>query len=113
VLTSCHPSKPLSSDEALVVGRWQCNPRNGAVWRITFSRDHTAVFSLPHDDSVDANKRDAKFDRSFKATWWIDGDQLVYADADQPTKEKAKIKLSEFKTATPFGSDPNAYLERM
>ena len=31
----------------------------------------------------------------------------------QPTKEKARIKLSEFKTATPFGSDPNAYLERM
>jgi hypothetical protein len=43
----------------------------------------------------------------------MDGDQLVYADADQPTKEKAKIKLSEFKTATPFRSDPNAYLERM
>src|SRR5438270_13840658 len=71
-----------SAEEAKVIGTWQYNPRNGTIWRMTFSPDHKVVLSNPHDPSVDANLLDAKFDPVFIGTWRIDGGELVYTSQD-------------------------------
>src|SRR5713101_4501602 len=74
-----------SADEAKVIGTWQCNPRNGKVWRYAFSSDHKAVLSLPHDESVDANLRDAQFDPVFSGTWRLDG-TILFTQSKRKTR---------------------------
>lgn len=98
----------------VVIGRWQCNPRTGAVWRYTFYRNHTVTLSLPHDDTVDANQRNAKFDVSLTGTWHIEGDDLVYTTEEKgPVPERTmRIRLSEFRNAQYF-PDKDARWERM
>ena len=105
-----------SAGEAKLIGTWQCNPRNGKIWRMTFTSDHKLVLALPHDETVDANLRDAKFDFFISGTWRIDGDDLVYTIQDKETqtpKTTTRMKLSEFEHAAPFGTDREAYLGRM
>src|SRR5436190_19927664 len=72
-----------STDEAKIIGVWQCNPRNGKVWRMTFTQDHKIIMSLPHDETVDANLREAKFDEAFSGTWRIERDELIYTIEDK------------------------------
>ncbi len=105
-----------SGEEAKIIGVWQCNPRNGKVWRITFTADHKIVMSLPHDETVDANLREAKFDKVFSGTWRIDRDELVYTIEDKEhkiPKATTRMKLAEFRNAAAFGTDREAYLERL
>jgi hypothetical protein len=105
-----------SADEAKIIGVWQCNPRNGKVWRMTFTSDHKIVMSLPHDETVDANLRQTKFDEAFSGTCRIERDELVYTVQDKDAyvpKATTRMKLSEFEHASPFGTDREAYLERM
>jgi hypothetical protein len=105
-----------SSNEAKVIGTWQCNPRNGQIWRITFASDHTVILSLPQDDAVDANLRDTKFERVFSGTWRLDGNEVAYTVEDKKLhipKTTMKMRLSDFERAKPFGTDPDAYLERL
>src|SRR5437667_11795265 len=75
-----------SAGEAKVIGTWQCNPRNGKIWRMTFTSDHKLVLAIPHDETVDANLRDAKFDFFISGTWRIDGDALFLHIQDKDTK---------------------------
>jgi len=105
-----------SAEETKIIGVWQCNPRNGRVWRMTFSSDHKIVLALPHDETVDANLREAKFDEAFSGTWRIERGELVYTVQDKDAyipKTTTRMKLSEFEHASPFGTDREAYLERM
>jgi hypothetical protein len=104
------------SEDAQVVGTWQCNPRNGAIWRMTFTADHKLILALPAEDTVDANRRDAKFKFFMTGTWHIDGEDVVYTMEDKDhniPKTTTRMKLAEFKHAVPFGTDREAYLERM
>ena len=83
---------------------------------MTFSPDHTVVLALPHDETVDANLRDAKFDFFSSGTWRIDGTDVVYTIEKKESgipKTTTRMKLSEFEHTPPFGTDPNAYLERL
>ena len=74
----------------MVVGKWQITVHQ-AVWRYNFCRDHTVTLSLPRDDEVNANERNAKFVLVRSGTWRIEGTDVVYT-------EKAK--------ASPFGELP-------
>lgn len=83
---------------------------------MTFSSDHKIVLALPHDETVDANLREAKFDEAFSGTWRIERGELVYTVQDKDAyipKTTTRMKLSEFEHASPFGTDREAYLERM
>jgi hypothetical protein len=105
-----------SADEAKIIGVWQCNPRNGNIWRMTFTSDHKLVLALPNDKTHDVNLRDAKFDFFLSGTWRIDGTDLVYTIEDpgsETPKTTTRMKLSEFEHAAPFGTDRDAYLQRM
>jgi hypothetical protein len=105
-----------SSNEAKVIGTWQCNPLNGKVWRMTFASDHTVILALPRDESVDASMRTARFDEAFSGAWRLDGNEVVYTVEDKEThipKTTTRMKVSDFEHAKPFGVDPNAYLERL
>ncbi len=105
-----------SADEAKVIGVWQCNPRNGTIWRMTFSADHRLTMAIPRDATVDANDRDAKFDKMFSGTWHIERDEVVYTVTDKNgsvPKTTTRMKLSEFERAPPLGVDREAYLERL
>jgi hypothetical protein len=104
------------SKDAQVVGTWQCNPRNGAIWRMTFTGDHKVVLALPADENVDANQRDAKFKFFTVGTWRIDGDDVVYTVEDKGhniPKTTTRMKLADFKNAAAFGTNREAYLERL
>jgi hypothetical protein len=104
------------AEEAKIIGVWQCNPRNGKVWRMTFTPDHKIVMSLPHDETVDANLREAKFDEAFSGIWRIERDELVYTIEDKEhdiPKTTTRMKLAEFKNAAAFGTDREAYLQRL
>src|SRR6266403_351613 len=88
------------SQDAQVIGTWQCNPRNGKIWRMTFTSDHKLVLALPLDETVDANQRDGKFKFFMAGTWRIDGDDLVYTIEDKEhdiPKTTTRMKLAEFK----------------
>ena len=105
-----------SADEAKVIGVWQCNPQNGTIWRMTFAPDHTLALALPHDQTVDSNRRDAKFDFFMSGTWYLDGSDLVYTieqKEGEVLKAVTRISLSKFENTPPFGTDPNYYLERL
>ena len=106
-LSACGCAR-LSEEEALVVGQWQINTQNGAVWRYTFSRDYRVTISLPRDETVDANQRDAKFDVVAAGTWHIDGNDVVYIEPERTSR----IPLSELRAARPFPSN-EARWERM
>src|SRR4051794_13354242 len=96
------------SEDAQVVGTWQCNPRNGAIWRMTFTADHKLILGLPVDDMVDANRRDAKFKFLMAGTWHIDGEDVVYTMEDKERnipKTTTRMKLADFKHAVPFGTN--------
>ena len=104
------------SQDSQVIGTWQCNPRNGKIWRMTFTSDHKLVLALPADETVDANQRDANFNFSMAGTWRIDGDDLIYTIEDKEhdiPKTTTRMKLAEFRHAAAFGTDREAYLERM
>jgi hypothetical protein len=88
----------------------------GKIWRITFASDHTVTLSLPQDDAVDANLCDTKFERLFSGTWRLDGNEVTYTVEDKKLhipKTTMKMRLSDFERAKPFGTDPDAYLERL
>jgi hypothetical protein len=90
---------PRSSAEAEVIGTWQYDPKNGAVWRYTFAPDHTVVLSIPHDDYVDVNLANAKFDPMTSGTWRLDGKDVVYTMKSEHEKNgqvTATIKKTEF-----------------
>lgn len=112
-MTGCGP--PLSNDEATVVGMWQLNTFNGAVWRYTFRRNHTVTVSLPRDDSVNANRRDADFVVVQRGNWSIEGPEVVYTlnATDSVPARTTRFPLSELRQAVPFGTDINARWERM
>jgi|SRR5882724_4980109 len=116
LLLAASSSACQHSVDAEVVGTWQCNPRNGAIWRMTFTADHKVILALPADGTVDANRRDAKFKFFMAGTWHIDGEDLVYTMEDKEReipKTTTRMKLVDFKHAVPFGTDREAYLERM
>jgi hypothetical protein len=105
-----------SANDANLIGTWQCNPRNGKIWRMTLRSDHKLVLALPRDDTVDVNSRDAKFDFFISGTWHIDGKDLVYTVEDKQTQipqTTTRMKLSDFEHAAPFGTDRDAYLQRL
>ena len=111
-LTACQHS----AEEAKIIGTWQYNPRNGTIWRMTFSRDHKVVLSNPHDATVDANLLDAKFDPVFFGTWRIDRGELIYTTQDQngyTAKTTTRFKLAEFEHVPPLGEDRDATLVRV
>src|SRR4051812_7179939 len=93
------------AEEAQVIGVWQCNPRNGKVWRMTFTPDHKIVMSRAHDEPVAATLREAKFDEAFSGTWRIERDELVYTIEEKEhdiQKTATRMKLAEFKNAAAF-----------
>src|SRR6266513_1225154 len=96
------------SQDAEVIGTWQCNPRNGAIWRMTFTRDHNLVLALPADETLDVNQRNAKFRFFVAGTWRIEGDDVVYTVEDKEhgiPKTTTRMKLADFKRAKAFGTD--------
>jgi hypothetical protein len=83
---------------------------------MTFSADHKLTLALPAEDTTDANRRDAKFKFFIAGTWHIDGEDVVYTMEDKDRnipKTTTRMKLSDFKRAVPFGTDREAYLERL
>jgi hypothetical protein len=112
-ITGCGPA--LSNDEATVVGQWQLNTFNGAVWRYTFRRNHTVTVALPRNDSVDANRRNAGFVVVQSGTWSVEGRDVVYIlkATDSVPARTTRFPLSELTQAVPFGTDINARWQRM
>ena len=113
LLTACGPT--LSADEAMVVGKWQLNTHNGAVWRYSFYRDHTLTVSLPHDDAVDANQRNAKFHVVDSGTWRVEGSEVVYtlkAEGQLPERT-TRFPLAELRAARRFPDRDAPRWERM
>ena len=113
LLTAC--GWPLSDDEATVVGKWQLNTHNGAVWRYKFYRDHTLTVSLPHDHSVDAKQRNAKFNVVDSGTWRVDRSDVVYtlkAQGQLPEKT-TRFPLAELRAARRFPDREAPSWERM
>lgn len=112
MLSACQA--PLQGDEAMIVGQWQCNTRNGAIWLFAFRRDHSVTL---RNVAVDADGRKPSFDSAMFGTWNVDGIDLVYAlDRDSHgtiIKKTTRIPLSEFKHAAPLGTDRDARWERM
>ena len=111
-LTGCQHA----AEEAKIIGTWQYNPRNGTIWRMTFSPDHKVVLSNPHDPSIDANLLDAKFDPVFVGTWRIDRDELVYTTQDPngyTAKTTTRFKLTEFEQVPALGQGRDATLVRV
>src|SRR5437867_11331193 len=87
------------AEEAKIIGVWQCNPRNGKVWRMTFTRDHKLVLALPADETLDVNQRNAKFRFLVAGTWRIEGDDVVYTVEDKEhdiPKTTTRMKLADF-----------------
>lgn len=84
-----------------MVGKWECNTYNGAVWLYTFSRNRKLSF------------RDVGGTRAADyGTWHVEGPDVVYTvDRDQngPTEKKTtRFPLSELKNAPRDGTDPDA-----
>ena len=112
-LSACGPQ--LSRDEQFVLGQWQINTRNGAVWRYRFYRDHTLTVALPRDDTVDANERYAAFRVVDRGTWHIEGNDVVYtlrAQGELPERT-TRFPLEELRQARPFPDRDAPQWERM
>ena len=113
LLCACGPR--LSNDERFVLGQWQINTRNGAVWRYMFYRDHTLTVALPRDDTVDANERNAAFRVVGKGTWQIEGNDVVYtlgAQGEIPERT-TRFPLEELRQARLFPDRDAPRWERM
>jgi len=113
LLSACGPQ--LSKDERFVLGQWQINTRNGAVWRYMFYRDHTLTVALPRDDTVDANERTAAFRVVGNGTWQIDGNEIVYTlrAQGQIPERTTRFPLEELRQARPFPDRDAPRWERM
>jgi hypothetical protein len=100
-VAACGPTPPLSPEESFVVGKWECNTYNGAVWLYTFSRNRKLNF------------RDVAGSRAaLHGTWHVEGTDVVYTvDRDQSgprEKKTTRFPLSELKNAPRNGTDPDA-----
>ena len=106
LVVACNSSQSLSPEEAMVIGKWECNTRNGAIWLYAFSRNHKLTI------------RDVGGSRAASyGTWHVDGSDVVcITDRDQtgPTEPRTdRIPLAELEQAARAGTDPNARWQRL
>jgi len=90
----------------MVVGKWECNTRNGAIWLYVFTRNRKVSIRDV------AGSRAAMF-----GTWHGEGTDVVYIldrDHTGPIEPKTmRFPVAELEQAVPAGTDPNARWHRL
>ena len=103
-----------SQNDSKIIGTWQYNTRNGALWRYAFAPDHTFVLYIDQDDAE--GKETGAFRRFCSGTWRFDGDVLIDTIEDRTAgipRTTTRTKILEFRKDRLVIADSTEAFERV